>query len=530
MSLLLQELFELLDVGVGIFCPDSLRLVESNVLLKEWFRLEKSSDLLSDHLTQDDFARLQKSISKGRIFRLNKLVSINSRLENISFKAHLTTLSDQKNYLFVQGMINNSERESKRIMKEYTIIEKKNKKLLEQEKEKALAANEAKSMFIATMSHELRTPMNGILGMAQKLRSGQLDFTQQRSVRAIESSGKQLLAIINEILDFSKIESNKLELHAQTTDVKSLTLDVLEICSGGIETGDKVTISADIPSSHIPHILVDDVRLRQILINLLSNAIKFTEQGSVVIALDHQLVDEKHAQLVFTITDSGIGMLQEKIDHLFEAFTQHDASTTRRYGGTGLGLAICDQLVELMQGDIKVTSELGKGSEFKVLLTLPIADLKHELKSQAEGEIQDSVEAQKNLQTLDISGKKILIAEDTPINQEVIIMALEDCDVDICMANDGQQALEFFKKSHFDIILMDCLMPVMDGFQTARAIRKLETNGHHIPIIAITASTTDEIARQCHEAGMDDVMHKPFNFEVLVNKVKHWVNQDQKPS
>ncbi len=530
MSVLLHELFDLLDVGVGIFCPDSLRLVESNALLNEWLTLEKDKHSLADHLTQDDLTRLKKSICKGRIFRLNKLVSINSRLENISFKAHLTTLSDQKSYLLVQGVINNSERESKRIMKEYTIIDKKNKKLLEQEKEKALEANAAKSMFIATMSHELRTPMNGILGMAQKLRSGHLDATQQRSVRAIESSGKQLLAIINEILDFSKIESNKLELHTQPVDVKSLTLDVLEICSGGIETRNNVKISADIPSSHIPYILVDDVRLRQILINLLSNAIKFTEQGSVVIALDHQLADEKHAQLIFTITDSGIGMLQEKIDHLFEAFTQHDASTTRRYGGTGLGLAICNQLVELMQGDINVTSELGKGSEFKVLLTLPIADLKHELKIQAEGGIQDSVETQKSLEKLDISGKKILIVEDTPINQEVIIMALEDCNVDIAMANDGQQALALFEQSHFDIILMDCLMPVMDGFRTARAIRKLETNGHHIPIIAITASTTDEIAQRCHEAGMDDVMHKPFNFDVLVNKVKHWVSQDRKPS
>ncbi len=530
MSLLLPEMFDLLDVGVGIFTADALQLVESNATLNDWLKLEKNSPLLSDHLTQEELARLQKSLSKGRVFRLNKLVTINNRKENISFKAHLTTLSDQKSYLLIQGTINNSERESKRIMKEYTILDKKNKKLLEQEKEKALEANAAKSMFIATMSHELRTPMNGILGMAQKIKSRPLDSTQQRSINAIESAGKQLLAIINEILDFSKIESNKLELHAQPVDVKILTVDVLEICNSGIKSNDCVKVSANIPSNHIPKLLVDDVRLRQILINLLSNAIKFTEQGSVVITLEHSQIDANSSQLAFTITDTGIGMQQEKIDSMFEAFTQHDASTTRRYGGTGLGLTICNQLIELMQGDISVTSELGAGSEFKVLLTLPIAVLKNELTSQTEGEIQDSIEAHKNLQTLDISGKKILIVEDTPINQEVIIMALEDCNVDICMANDGQQALEFFKQSHFDIILMDCLMPVMDGFQTARAIRKLETNGHHIPIIAITASTTGEIAQQCQEAGMDDVMHKPFNFEVLVNKVKHWVSQGQQPS
>jgi len=520
MSTLIPELFDLVDQGIGVFTSDTRRLVECNRVLKNWLALKSDSELLSDHMGEKDLARLKKAIEKGRIFRIKKEVTVVSRIDNIDFKIQVVTLSPGKRFLMVQGIVNNSERESHRIMKEYSMINEKNKKLLNEEKEKAQLANKAKSMFIATMSHELRTPMNGILGMAQKVESTQLDDDQRRCIQSLKSSGKQLLGIINEILDYSKIESNKLQLHLTQVNVIKLSQEIFEICSSGFEQKQDVKLSVETPQGEVPIVLADDIRLKQILINLLSNAIKFTRKGSVKLKVSLIKQAQGRCEFRFLVSDTGIGMQQDKINDLFSAFTQHDASTTREYGGTGLGLTICNQLVELMKGHIEVTSEIGKGSEFDIRLGFTTVTAQEVQDSQEQDVFQVTDE-----QNDQLKGKTILIAEDTPINQEVIQMAFDGLGARLLMAHDGKEALDLFKTNEVDIVLMDCLMPIMDGFEAAQNIRATETNGKRVPILAITASTSDEINQRCTSAGMDDVMLKPFDFDALILKVSSWVEQ-----
>ena len=518
MSSIMPELLDLLDQGIGLFTPDSLQLVECNSTLLNWLSFNNNT-LLSNHFSEKEISRLQNSIKKNRIFRFKKMLIVNNIKQNIDFKSQVICLSDDIQYLLIQGVINNAELENKRLITEYSILSEKTNKLLNEEKEKAQAANHAKSMFIATMSHELRTPMSGILGMAQKMEATELDSTQKKVIRAIKSCGNQLLSIINEILDFSKIESKNLELDDVPCNLNHLSNDILEICTSGIAINKEVEITLNSSDNFIPFVMVDDVRLKQILINLLANSIKFTKQGYVSISLNLISQDEKNCQVEFSVKDSGIGMQQEKTATLFEPFTQSDSSTSREYGGTGLGLTICHKLVTLMKGSIEVESELGKGSEFKVLLTLPVANEDAILTQQRKG-----VNTQKISESASIEGKKILIVEDTEVNQEVMKMALEDYNVGISLAGNGLQAIELVKNNKIDIILMDCLMPVMDGFQASEAIRALETNGQHVPIIAITASTSDEFIKRCLDCGMDDVMHKPFKFDELIEKVTYWSN------
>ena len=520
MPTLISQLFDLADQGIGLFTLDTLCLVECNSVLHGWLKLKGSSGLLSDHLDDKELTRLNKAIEKGRIFRIKKEIKVVSRIDNIDFKIQAITLSDKQGYLMVQGTVNNSERENHRIMKEYSMINEKNKKLLNEEKEKAQLANKAKSMFIATMSHELRTPLNGILGMAQKIQSTQLDADQNRYIQSLKSSGKQLLGIINEILDYSKIESNKLQLHLAQVDVIKLSQEVFEICSSGFEQKKAVELTVETPDGNVPLVLADDIRLKQILINILANAIKFTNKGFAKLKVNLVKQTPDSCEFRFVVTDSGIGMQQEKINGLFAAFTQHDASTTREYGGTGLGLTICNQLVELMNGHIEVTSEIGKGSEFDIRLGFTTVTAQEVQDSQEQDVFQVTDE-----QNDQLKGKTILIAEDTPINQEVIQMAFDGLGARLLMAHDGKEALDLFKTSEVDIVLMDCLMPVMDGFEATQNIRKLEASGQRVPILAITASTSDEINQRCRSAGMDDVMLKPFDFDALILKVSSWVEQ-----
>lgn len=521
-------------------------------------------------------------------------------------------------------------------------VEERTQQLFD-EKERAEAASRTKSEFLARMSHEIRTPMNGVLGMTELLLMAKLGDSERRYAQTIQNSGAALLEIINDILDFSKIEAGRMELDQTPFSVPQLIEEVASIVSGN--TQDKqIDLALDIdPSIEGAH-LGDPGRLRQVLVNLTGNAIKFTEEGEVVIRVrvtEGQTGDE--AAIRFSVEDTGIGIHADKLESIFESFNQEDGSTTRRFGGTGLGLAISRQLVELMDGDIQVHSEVGVGSKFSFTLHLPIAEttqpttepdlsdvrvvlvgvtntheeilknqlthwsakvdawgnltqaqsaLKHDsapidmaliddrlpaadmpkvlalLSSAnarvlytADDSVTNEIAAQRGFegvihkpmvrdvlvsqlqsisalddsaltQTLtressansNLAAVHVLVVEDNRVNQRVTRAMLDKLGATHALAENGTEAVELCRENTFDLVLMDCQMPEMDGFTATGHIRNHErTEGiAPVPIIALTANALQGDDQKCFDAGMDDYMTKPFAFEELRQRLARW--------
>lgn len=508
---LTSELLNLMDHGIGVCSIDTLEVLEANSHLIAWLGLKGGNNNLSDHIAADDLFRIKRSIEKGRKYRFCQQHLTHSREDTIEFICKTISLSDHQELLFIQASVNNSDKNLRSIVKNHASLLEKNNQLLLQEKLKAEAANNAKDQFLAAMSHELRTPLNGILGMVQQLSKTSLTSSQNHYLETVKGSGQQLLAVINQVLDFSKIESTDLVLHPVTTDLGAIIRQVSQMCGDQCASSGDVKLHIQI-APDFPLVLIDDVRFKQIIINLVNNALKFTHKGQIKLILELTSVQDDVCEFLVCVTDTGIGICDERLEHIFDPFIQHSFSTTREYGGTGLGLSICQQLVEKMGGEIKVTSRLNVGSQFTINLSLPIS---HEI----IGDEQESVDNKGSHNASIIKGKSIMIVDDIALNREIIRMPLEDMSPELHLAENGQQAVELFKLHHIDLILMDCLMPVMDGFEATKAIRKIEFNGNRVPIIAVTASISTEIAQTCKLSGMDEVMLKPFDFDQLIERI-----------
>lgn len=366
----------------------------------------------------------------------------------------------------------------------------------------AEAATRAKSEFLANMSHEIRTPMNGVLGIARLLSETSLTSEQKELVHLLNTSGMGLLTIINDILDFSKIEAGKLEIENIAFDFHQLIQEVHSIFK--YQTEEKgLTFHLHVSDNTPQHILSDPVRIKQVFLNLLSNAIKFTAQGSIDFCIEAQ-DDHLHIQVI----DSGIGMSQETQDKLFTAFTQADASTTRKFGGTGLGLVIVARLVEMMGGRIWIESELGKGSCFHVTLKASTTKIIHdEISSQEPQSL--TLPLQKKYEEL-----SVLVVDDNLINRKVISKMLQTLGITPHIAQDGLEALSTVEQNRFDVIFMDVQMPNMDGITAVKHIRAMPITQPFI--IALTANAFAEDREECLASGMDGFLSKPINYETMV--------------
>jgi len=364
---------------------------------------------------------------------------------------------------------------------------------LERAEAAALEASEAKSAFLAMMSHELRTPMNGVLGLAHALRGARLDQRQARYLDMIEQSGQGLMTILNDILDLSKIEAGRLDLEIAPFDIRDLADQIGLVWSETArEKGLDLTLEVD-PAT--PAWLAGDVaRVRQILLNLVSNALKFTDAGGVTVR-----VAPGEGGVVLAVADTGVGLTDEQRSRLFSPFVQGDRSTARRFGGTGLGLAICRHLAELMNGAVEVESTPGRGSVFTVRLPLSTAQAPA-VEADAEPEATQS----------DLAGVRVLVVDDNAINQVVARAILEAAGVLVATVGDGGAALDRLRGEHFDVVLMDVHMPIMDGVEAVRRIRAGEGGRADMPVVALTADAMVGDAERLLAQGFDDAHPKPI--------------------
>jgi len=396
---------------------------------------------------------------------------------------------------------------------------------LRQEKVSADATSQAKSLFLANMSHELRTPMTGILGMLQLALGENLSSVTRSYLQSTMNSANSLLRILNDILDMSKLEAGKLTIEERPFSPQLCISEVVnnitpEILRKGLE----FVVSVDKSMSNI--MVGDEMRLKQVLINLIGNAVKFTDKGKVEIRVTAgRGTSDGKREFTFAVSDTGIGVPDDKKEVLFQTFSQVDASHSRRYGGTGLGLAISKSIVELMGGMISFASEVGVGSTFSFTIPLKETDLEHDALP-----TDDSILPEMITTIQEREKPRVLLAEDDSTIREVIGLMLKTANYDVDVAEDGLKAVEMWEKGGYDIVLMDVQMPRLDGFGASRAIREKEQeHGGHTPIVAMTARAQKEDEENCLAAGMDAYISKPINFKKSLQVIGDIIKQTATP-